>query len=206
MNTKKERREAAQKRARKKRITIVAVCAAFLAVAVTIAIVYASTRPDNRADDTADFAQFFDFATRYDAPVDEIADYVQYENEYYEYAVLDTEYQVIEIDGEYIIVLTEQGFSEQIKQIQWNADNYFGRIIRFEGSFSSWEWEDETIYIVTRDEGAACCGLHGFEVYLNEFPPFDDETWVEVTGIFEEFYVDGAGPFRRLNVIDLIEG
>ncbi|MCL2356352.1 MAG: hypothetical protein FWC70_04210 [Defluviitaleaceae bacterium] len=48
MNTKKERREAAQKRARTKKITVMTVCAVcFVAIAVFVAV-YIVTRPDSR--------------------------------------------------------------------------------------------------------------------------------------------------------------
>jgi len=48
MNTKKQRREAAQKRAKKQRITITAACASVVVVAIFAAITYMVTRPDSR--------------------------------------------------------------------------------------------------------------------------------------------------------------
>jgi hypothetical protein len=45
METNKQRREVAQKKARKKRLTILAVCAVFLVVTVITAVIYATTRP-----------------------------------------------------------------------------------------------------------------------------------------------------------------
>jgi len=46
MNTKKQRREAAQKRAKKKRIITFAVCIACVAAVVVGALIYSATRPD----------------------------------------------------------------------------------------------------------------------------------------------------------------
>jgi hypothetical protein len=48
MGTKKERREAAQKRARKKRIFLMVACVVCLIAAITFFIIYAVTRPDTR--------------------------------------------------------------------------------------------------------------------------------------------------------------
>ena len=48
MHTKKERREAAQKRAKRKRIALLATAAAVLVTVITAAIIYAATRPDAR--------------------------------------------------------------------------------------------------------------------------------------------------------------
>jgi len=48
MNAKKERREAAQKKAKKKRLTIMAMCAAGLILAIIAVIIFLATRPDAR--------------------------------------------------------------------------------------------------------------------------------------------------------------
>ncbi|MCL2224480.1 MAG: hypothetical protein FWB96_05895 [Defluviitaleaceae bacterium] len=48
MNAKKQRREAAQKKAKKRKITIVAVCAALFVMCIAAAVIYAVTRPDSR--------------------------------------------------------------------------------------------------------------------------------------------------------------
>jgi len=127
------------------------------------------------------------------------------DNNYYEYAAWDTAYQNYANTEDYIIEITDPDFIFTIQDIQWNRYHFLGRTIRFEGEFLSSYWEDEAIYFVARLEGE-CCGFHGFEVYLNEIPPFDDETWVEVTGILEEFYLEDANQyFLRLNVITLEE-
>ena len=106
---------------------------------------------------------------------------------------------------DYIIVIADDDFDMQMQIIQFIREDYLGRTIRYEGMFLSSYWEDEAIYFVAR-LSSECCGVHGFEVYLNDFEPFDDETWVEVTGILEEFYVEEAGRyFLRLNVISLMK-
>ena len=107
--------------------------------------------------------------------------------------------------AEGIIEITNPGFASQVQFIHMDRYNLLGRTIRFEGMFMTSQWEDETIYVVARMDGG-CCGLHGFEVYLNEFPRLEDETWVEVTGILEMFYVEEISQyFLRLNVVALEE-
>ena len=103
-----------------------------------------------------------------------------------------------------VIILSGPLFSAQVQDIQMHREYYLGRTIRYEGLFLSSYWDDEEFYFVARLEGG-CCGIYGFEVYLNDFPPPVDETWVEVTGILEEFYVEGFGSYLlRLNVTSLI--
>jgi len=110
-------------------------------------------------------------------------------------------------EEESIIELKDPHFAIRMLEIQMRREYYLGRTIRFEGMFLSSTWGDETIFFIARIEGGGgCCGFHGFEVYLNDFNVFEDETWVEVTGILEEFYVEDADHyFFRLNVIDLVE-
>ena len=129
----------------------------------------------------------------------------QNSNEYYEDVNSDVLYQEYNGAADYILEITDPDFASQIKEIQFFRDEFLGRTIRFEGMFLSSYWEDEAIYFVARLEGG-CCGFPGFEVYLNDITRFDDETWVEVTGILEEFFVEGDDRyFLRLNVISLLE-
>ena len=104
-----------------------------------------------------------------------------------------------------VIEIEDWAFDIQVQRIKIFRDDYLGRTIRYEGMFMSSVWEGETIYFVAR-EGGGCCGINGFEVYLNDIPRFDDETWVEVTGILEEFFVEEFNTnFLRLNVITMLE-
>jgi len=48
MNAKKQRREAAQKKAKKRKIAIMTACAALFVLCIAAAVVYAVTRPDFR--------------------------------------------------------------------------------------------------------------------------------------------------------------
>jgi uncharacterized membrane protein YcgQ (UPF0703/DUF1980 family) len=105
-----------------------------------------------------------------------------------------------------IIEITDPDFAEQIEEIQANRHDYLGRIIRYEGAFTSLYWEPtgETFYYIARVGG--CCGFYGFEVYLNDIPRFEEDTWVEITGTLEEFFVEEAERyFMRLNAISIYE-
>jgi hypothetical protein len=111
----------------------------------------------------------------------------------------------ISFPSEGIIDITDFYFDLQIQEILTNRSDFIGRTIRYEGLFFSSSWHDETFYFVARLLGG-CCGVYGFEIYLNEIPRVDDETWVEVTGVLEEFYVENFGHrILRLNVTSLIE-
>jgi len=117
------------------------------------------------------------------------------------------EFNVAEItvgeDG--VIEIKDPHFSFHMQEIQLNRSEFLGETIRFEGLFLSTYWEGEAIYFVARLEGG-CCGFYGLEVYLNEFSPFEDETWVEVTGILEEFFVEEFETnVLRLDVIEIFE-
>jgi uncharacterized membrane protein YcgQ (UPF0703/DUF1980 family) len=104
-----------------------------------------------------------------------------------------------------IIDITDLNFDLQIQELQMNRHDFIGRTIRYEGLFMSTAWNDITLYFVARLLGS-CCGVYGFEVYLNEFSIVDNETWVEVTGVLEEFYVEALGQnVLRLNVTSLVE-
>jgi len=127
----------------------------------------------------------------------EIAD----QNDYIE----DLNIAEITVGEDGVIEIADPNFSLHMQEIQLNSNDFLGQTIRFVGMFLSTYWEGEPIYFVARLEGG-CCGFYGFEVYLNEFSPFEDESWVEVTGILEEFYVEAFDNYAlRLNVIELVE-
>jgi len=134
---------------------------------------------------------------------------IPYENSnvYDNYAIEDVYIgeDVYTSEDDYIIEIAPWDFEGQVQTIQMNREYFLGRTIRLEGMFFTSYWEDETFFFVART-GSGCCGIHGFEVYLNDFPQFNDETWVTVTGVLEEFYVPEAFQyFLRLNVISLTE-
>jgi len=108
--------------------------------------------------------------------------------------------------GDGILVLDEENFVEWVQVIHLHRELFIGRTVQFEGFFISVLWGDEgeVIHSVSRFT-SGCCGLHGFEVYLNEIPQPPEETWVEVTGVLEMLYIEEIGAsFLRVSVTELI--
>jgi len=108
--------------------------------------------------------------------------------------------------GDGILVLDDPYFVEWIQAIHMNRDLFLGRTVQFDGFFMSMLWgeEDEVIYSVARFT-MGCCGLHGFEIYLNEIPQPPEDTWVTVTGILEELYIEEIGvAFLRVRVLEMV--
>jgi len=92
-----------------------------------------------------------------------------------------------------ILEIGERFFVTQIEQIYLDPETYLGRTIRYEGIFFSTYWEGEHFHYVIRYTFDGCCGndsMTGFEVLLNGIEPFPDDTWVEVTGVLEEYELD----------------
>jgi len=107
-----------------------------------------------------------------------------------------------------IIDIEEQIFVARTNQILGNPEQYFGRTIRFEGMVMNTSWEDEPFHFVFRNT-VGCCGpdgFIGFDVALNDIEPFPDDTWVEVTGVFEEFDIfEGRAQIPIISAISVVE-
>ena len=254
MSTKKQRREAAQRKAKNQRIAIMAMVATCLAAVIAGMIFIRAIRPDTRVFEiaggqsvslygngrfVADLFHDMNVSGTFTEDVDGNVSTISFtadgstiqthimnnililpapwratcvEHMYnIEFALRDSGTRGVGVltDDDDIIVISDLYFGMQVEYIQWNREDYLGRTIRFEGQFFSIPLDDEMIFAIMREEDEdGCCGggAHGFEVYLNDFAPFADDTWVEITGILEEFYVEGAGqPLIRLNVIALEE-
>jgi len=87
-----------------------------------------------------------------------------------------------------IVEIREQFFVRQTRYILRNVDQFTGRTIRLEGAFFGLEDLGNTYYFVVRSI-SGCCGEDegsiGFELYLGNFEPPEDNAWVEVTGVLE---------------------
>jgi len=85
------------------------------------------------------------------------------------------------------IVISDRFFVQQMQEIIMNPAQNAGRIVRMEGYFLNFHWEGEDFHAVAQ-EADSCCGtggMLGFDIDLNGFRPFPDNTWVEVTGEIE---------------------
>lgn len=107
-----------------------------------------------------------------------------------------------------VFEITERFFSAQMFEVFADSQNFLGRTIRYEGMFNAryLDVSNEYIFLVFRYTEGCCFPEEalGFEVYLNDIPPPENDSWVEVTGVLEHFTIDGVN-FLRLNVTSLIE-
>jgi len=106
-------------------------------------------------------------------------------------------------DNENIIVITERFFVNQIVEIILNADQYFGRAIRYEGILrvvANPHTGEDFFFVIRYTEG--CCGVEmvGMELLIENGTTISDDAWVEVTGILEE-----GSDFPVLRVTSLTE-
>ncbi|MCL2572327.1 MAG: hypothetical protein FWE11_07975 [Defluviitaleaceae bacterium] len=84
--------------------------------------------------------------------------------------------------------ITDRFFVRQVENILMNLDSFTGRTIRMEGMFFSWNDGANEYYFVLRHLDDCCGGggSVGFEIYLGDgFEPFDDDTWVTITGVLD---------------------
>jgi uncharacterized membrane protein YcgQ (UPF0703/DUF1980 family) len=107
--------------------------------------------------------------------------------------------------SEKIIEIKEKFFITQTNEIYYNADDYLGKIIKYEGIFDIYEIPETGIkrYLVLR-YGPGCCGndsMAGFEVVWDKKYP-NKHDWVEVSGVLEQYEEDGVH-YLRLAVISL---
>jgi len=103
------------------------------------------------------------------------------------------------------IEIKEKMFIAQTNDIYLNAEDYLGKVIKYEGIFDSYTWEEEnqTYYSVIR-YGPGCCGNDGnagFEVVWDgDYPEKND--WVEIIGTLEA-YGENGWQYLRLNLSSL---
>jgi len=112
--------------------------------------------------------------------------------------------QLASSDGE-VFEIREKLFVAQTNDIYYNALDYLGKTLKYEGVFSEFTDPEtgETFYSVIR-YGPGCCGIDsdcGFEVKWDKgYPAADD--WVEAVGVLEE-YEEGGFWYLRLALTSL---
>ena len=93
-----------------------------------------------------------------------------------------------------VIEIKEKMFIAQTNDVYFNAGDYLGKTIKYEGIFSVYEAPEtgKEYYSVIR-YGPGCCGIDanaGFEVIWNDSYP-EQGDWVEAVGVLEEYIEDG---------------
>lgn len=98
-----------------------------------------------------------------------------------------------------VIEIKEKLFISQTNDIYYNAEDYLGKMIKYEGIFDVYEVaETDTKYYSVIRYGPGCCGDDanaGFEVRWDKDYPFPND-WVEAVGILEEYDEDGLKYLR----------
>jgi uncharacterized membrane protein YcgQ (UPF0703/DUF1980 family) len=108
-----------------------------------------------------------------------------------------------------VIEIKEKMFVAQTNDVYYNAEDYLGKTIKYEGIFDQYTWEENGVtYCSVFRYGPGCCGTDanaGFEViWDNAYPEPND--WVEAVGVLEEYDEDGYTYLRlaltSLTVLD----
>lgn len=89
-----------------------------------------------------------------------------------------------------VVEIREQFFVQQIEYMLRNTERFVGTTVRMEGMFMGWtdgSFGGNMYYFVVRNVSDCCGGggSAGFEVYMGDFAPPENNAWVEITGIFE---------------------
>jgi uncharacterized membrane protein YcgQ (UPF0703/DUF1980 family) len=114
--------------------------------------------------------------------------------------------EIAEANSGDVIEIREKMFIAQTNDIYLNAEDYFGKPIKYQGFFvqSYWDETDTTYCFVLRNGPGCCPGVDntaGFEIVWDGGYPQDDD-WCEVTGLLEEYTEDGE-PYLRLRLKSL---
>ena len=93
-----------------------------------------------------------------------------------------------------LVVIKEKLFIAQTNDIYFNAEDYLGKTIKYEGIFDIYaDPETGNAYYSVIRYGPGCCGVDanaGFEVMWDQdYPERND--WVEAVGVLEEFEENG---------------
>lgn len=106
-----------------------------------------------------------------------------------------------------VIEVREKMFIAQTNDIYLNSEDYFGKLIKYQGFFtqSYWDETDTSYYFVIRNGPGCCPGVDntaGFEIVWDGGYPQEND-WCEVSGMLEEYTEDGE-PYLRLRLKSLI--
>lgn len=100
----------------------------------------------------------------------------------------------IEVASGDVVEIKEKLFIAQTNDIYYNAGDYLGKTIKYEGIFDVYvvPETDARYYTVIR-YGPGCCGIDanaGFEVLWDDAYP-EQNDWVEAVGVLEEYEEEG---------------
>ena len=108
-----------------------------------------------------------------------------------------------------IIEVKEKMFVAQMNDIYFNAPDYLGKTIKYEGIFDIYHEDTGIDYYFVIRYGPGCCGIDlnaGLEVAWDKSYP-EQNDWVEVVGVLEDYEEDGNDYLRlalsSLTVLDV---
>jgi hypothetical protein len=108
-------------------------------------------------------------------------------------------------NGDTVIEIVEKMFVEQINDIYYNPEDYLGKTIRYEGLYTYYYNNyDDTRYDYVIRYGPGCCGNDGevgLEIAWDGSLP-EENDWVEVTGVVENYDEDGW-QYLRIRAVSL---
>ena len=106
-----------------------------------------------------------------------------------------------------VVEIRDQFFVMQVEHIFMNSNEFLGRTIQFEGVFVTAAWDEFEYHFVLRYK-MDCCGPGGdsvgFMVDLDGAPQPAANAWVGVSGVLEEYEMQGHTSLR-LNVLSIEE-
>ncbi|MDR1892842.1 MAG: hypothetical protein LBQ48_07540 [Oscillospiraceae bacterium] len=108
-----------------------------------------------------------------------------------------------------VVEIKENMFIAQINDIWLNKEDYIGKIVRYEGMFTQYTWQENnmTYYLVYRNS-PGCCGADGQAGFEVAWPESADKTypnendWVEAAGVLEQ-YEEYGQTYLRLSLSSL---
>ena len=106
-----------------------------------------------------------------------------------------------------ILEIGEHLFAPRVFDIIYNPNRYAGKIIRYEGMFEAFPATGGGYHYLVFRYTDGCCRpnkIVGFELIVDELLDFDNNAWVEVVGVLEE-YSNWGETFIVVRVISITE-
>lgn len=106
-----------------------------------------------------------------------------------------------------VVEIRERFFIEQCLDINYNPENYRGKLVSLEGMYTSWPYHDDTVHVIYRlTQADDCCpgggDPVGFEFRYSGDTVLSDNDWIRVTGNIDIHLEDG-NEYVVLNLTEL---
>ncbi len=101
--------------------------------------------------------------------------------------------------------ISSENYTNTLKQIHDNLDEYIGRKISFTGYVYKIEALEKNQFVLARNmiiNQASQTVIVGFLCQYDNIDTFDELSWVHVTGTIEKGYLDGEIPILKVSSIE----